>query len=119
MPEPTTDGDTQAQRNAKVADTFLQRWTRERAPLARRRFHARRQRLLRLRRARAERRRPSPGQGLFLQSSCIPAIHGDQMPEPVNRAAMPGRDADRATKQTVIRAAVNRVRHRRRGARES
>jgi electron transport complex protein RnfB len=92
MPEPT-HGDRRAQRNVKVADIFLQWWMRERAPLARRRFHARQQRLMRLRRARAERRRS------------------------MKRAAMPGRNADRAIKQAVIRAAVKRARHR--GARES
>jgi len=96
MPEPeslpATHGDTQAQRNVKVADTFLQRWMRERAPRARRRFNARQHRLMRLRRARPERRR-------------------------LERAVMPGRDADHAVKQAVIRAAVNRARHR--GARES
>ncbi len=89
-----TDIDVEALRNSNVADTFLQRWMRERAPLARRRFRARQQRLLRLRQARAERRR-------------------------IKRAAMPGHDADRATKQAVIRAAVNRARQRRCGARES
>jgi len=141
------DAGTQTRWNTKVADSFLARWMRERAPLARRRFHARRQRQLRLLQARVERRRSSPGQGLFLQSPCIPAIahggagavkhmecaraaiHGGQMqevgqcleqlprtPEPMRRAAMPGRDADRATKQAVIRGAVDRARHRRRGA---
>ncbi|TDJ16227.1 MAG: RnfABCDGE type electron transport complex subunit B [Gammaproteobacteria bacterium] len=78
--------------HAKVADSFLEGWMRERAPLARRRFHARRQRQLQLRQARGERRR---------------------LKKP---AAMPGRDADRATKQAVIRGAVERARHRRRGA---
>ena len=92
MPEPM-HGDVQAQRKVKAADPFLQWWMHERAPLARRRFHARQQRLMRLRRARAERRRP------------------------MKRAAMPGRDADRAIKQAVIRAAVKRANHR--GARES
>jgi electron transport complex protein RnfB len=77
--------------HAKVADSFLEGWMRERAPLARRRFHARRQRQLQLRQARAERRRSK------------------------KPAAMPGRDADRATKQAVIRGAVDRARHRRRG----
>ncbi len=76
-----TDAGTQTRWNTKVADVFLAGWMRERAPLARRRFHARRQRQLRLRQTRAERRRTSPGQGLFLQSSCIPAIHGGHMQE--------------------------------------
>jgi len=61
---------------------------RERAVLARRRFRARQERLLRPRRTRAERRKPK-------------------------RVAMPGRDADRATKRDVIRAAVERTRQRR------
>ncbi len=74
-----------------TSGTFLQRWMGQRAALARRRFLARQQRLQRLRHLRAERRR-------------------------MKRAAMPGRDADRATKQAVIRAAVARARHRRRGA---
>ncbi len=78
-------------RNASLADSFLEGWMRERAPLARRRFQARRQR--QLRQARTEGR-------------------------PLNRAAMPGRDADRATKQAVIRGAVDRARHRRRAARD-
>ena len=69
--------------NAKATELFLQRWMRERAPLARRRFQARQQRLLRL-----SRRRTSAGR----------------------RRAMPGRDADRAAKQAVIRAAVKRAR---------
>ena len=95
MPEPmtmtATDAGTQPRWNAGLADSFLEGWMRERAPLARRRFHARQQRQLRLRQARAERRR-------------------------FKHAAMPGRDADRATKQAVIRSAVDRARHRRRGA---
>jgi electron transport complex protein RnfB len=107
-----TDAGTQTRWNTKVADVFLAGWMRERAPLARRRFHARRQR-----------QRTSPGmdevgrsrQGLFPTIPCIPAIHGGQTPEPTIRAAMPGRDADRATKQAVIRGAVDRARHRRRG----
>ncbi|MEE9265161.1 MAG: RnfABCDGE type electron transport complex subunit B [Gammaproteobacteria bacterium] len=92
-PEPmtATDAGTQPRWNAGLADSFLEGWMRERAPLARRRFHARQQRQLRLRQARAERRR-------------------------FKHAAMPGRDADRATKQAVIRSAVDRARHRRRGA---
>ncbi len=87
-----TDAGAQPGWNAGPADSFLERWMRERAPLARRRFHARRQRQLRLRQARAERRR-------------------------FKHVAMPGRDADRATKQAVIRGAVDRARHRRRGVR--
>jgi len=71
---------------AKVTDTFLQQWMQERAPLARRRFQARQQRLLRLSRTRTGGRRR------------------------MKRAAMPGRDADRAAKQAVIRAAVDRAR---------
>ena len=78
-------------RNSSLADSFLEGWMRERAPLARRRFQARRQR--QLRQARTE------GRSL-------------------NRATMPGRDADRATKQAVIRGAVDRARHRRRAARD-
>jgi electron transport complex protein RnfB len=67
---------------------FLDRWMAERSTRARRRFRAREQRLPRLGRARAERRRHKA-------------------------AAMPGRDADRITKQAVIRAAVERARQRR------
>jgi electron transport complex protein RnfB len=77
-----------------ASETFLQRWMDGRAALARRRFLARQERLLRSRRVRAERRR-------------------------MHRAAMPGRDADRATKQAIIRAAVDRAHHRRRGARDA
>lgn len=80
-----------AVRDADARGSFLNRWMRERAGLARRRFEARNERLSRRRRARAGRR------------TC-------------KRAAMPGRDADRATKRDVIRAAVERVRQRR-GAR--
>jgi electron transport complex protein RnfB len=80
---------SQPRPDASLADTFLEGWMRQRAPLARRRFQARRRR--QLRQARTE--------GLRL-----------------NRAAMPGRDADRATKQAVIRGAVVRARHRRRAA---
>jgi len=65
-----------------------------RAALARRRFLARQERLLGLRRARAERRRNK------------------------GAAIMPGREADRAAKQAFIRAAVDRARHRRRSARD-
>lgn len=71
-----------------VPPSFLTRWMRSRAAHARERFIARRERLMRTRRARADRRRQK-------------------------RAAMPGRDADRATKQAVIRAAVHRARQRR------
>jgi electron transport complex protein RnfB len=79
-------GDTEAGNN------FLERWMRERAPSARRRFLNRQQRLCRMRESRARRRRG----------------HG----------AMPGRDADRATKQAIIRAAVERALHRRRNTRQ-
>ncbi len=82
---------SRGRRNASLADSFLEGWMRERAPLARRRFQARRQR--QLRQTRTEGR-------------------------PLNRAAMPGRDADRVTKQAVIRGAVDRARHRRRAARD-
>lgn len=75
-------------RRANAPDSFLQQWMRERAALARRRFRAREARLLRVHRARDERRRRQ-------------------------RAAMPGRDANRAAKRAVIRAAVNRARSRR------
>jgi len=77
-----------------TSGTFLQRWMGQRAALARRRYLARQQRLQRLRHLRAERRR-------------------------MKRAAMPGRDADRAAKQAIIRAAVARARHRRRGAQDA
>jgi electron transport complex protein RnfB len=86
------DSGTNARAGASGA--FLQRWMDERAALARRRFLARQQRLQKLRQLRAERRR-------------------------MKRAAMPGRDADRATKQAIIRAAVARARHRRRGAQDA
>ena len=89
-----TRADSGAKARAGTTGTFLQRWMGERAALARRRFHARQQRLEKLRRLRGERR-------------------------PMKRAAMPGRDADRATKQAVIRAAVARARHRRRGAEDA
>lgn len=72
---------------------FLGGWMHQRAPLARRRFEARERRLARARRERSERRRR-------------------------RRAAMPGRDADRATKRAVIEAAVERARQRRRVIRE-
>ncbi len=101
-----TDAGMQTRWNTKVADVFLAGWMRERAPLARRRFHARRQRQLRLRQTRVERRRTSPG---------MDEVGRSRTPEPTIRAAMPGRDADRATKQAVIRGAVDRARHRRRG----
>jgi electron transport complex protein RnfB len=93
MPEPMTmtamSAGTQPRWNAELAESFLEGWMRERAPLARRRFHARRRRLL----------RQTPAQR-----------------RPMKRAAMPGRDADRTAKQAVIRGAVDRARHRRRGA---
>ena len=93
MSEPMTmtamNAGTQPRWNAELAESFLERWMRERAPLARRRFHARRRRQL----------RQTPAQR-----------------RPMKHAAMPGRDADRTTKQAVIRGAVDRARHRRRGA---
>ena len=73
---------------------LLRRWMGGRAALARRRFLARRQRLERLRKLRLGGRR----------GHC---------------AAMPGRDADRATKQAVIRAAVARARQRQAGAEDT
>jgi electron transport complex protein RnfB len=87
---------TPANREDGVLDCggdFLSRWMRRRAPLARQRFEARERRLARARRERSERRRR-------------------------RRAAMPGRDADRATKRAVIEAAVERTRQRRRSIRE-
>jgi H+/Na+-translocating ferredoxin:NAD+ oxidoreductase subunit B len=84
--------------NAKVADTFLQRWMHERAPLARRRFQARQQRL------RRPSRTPEP------TSPGMDEVERSRTPEPMKRATMPGRDADRGAKQAVIRAAVNRAR---------
>jgi electron transport complex protein RnfB len=86
LPAANKDGDTKW--DAKAPDSFLSWWMRERAASVRRRFLARQERLLQLRRARAERKRR-------------------------RRTAIPGRDADRATKQAVIRAAVDRARHRR------
>ena len=68
---------------------FLGDWMRWRAPLARRRYEARERRLADRRRERLARRRR-------------------------RAAAMPGRDADRATKRAVIEAAVERARRRRR-----
>ena len=91
---PVTQADTGAKPAAGATETFLQRWMDTRAALARRRFLARQERLLGLRRVRAERRR-------------------------MQRAAMPGRDADRATKQAFIRAAVGRASHRRRGMQDA
>lgn len=104
---PLTNMDPQARRDTKAADAFLERWMRERAPRARRRFHARQQRLVRLRRPRTERRRLQ--RAAIAHGSAGAAKHRE-----CARAAMPGRDADRATKQAIIRGAVNRVRHRRR-----
>jgi len=69
--------------SAAAQPTFLERWMRERAPSARRRFENRRRRL-----AKTERRRS-------------------------RQAALPGRDANRATKQAAIEAAVERARLRR------
>ena len=91
MSPPATQVDTRTKPSAGMTETFLQQWMGARAALARRRFLARQERLARLRRVRAERRR-------------------------MKRAALPGRDADRATKQAIIRAAVDRARQRRRGA---
>ena len=91
---PATDADTGATASAGVTESVLQRWMGTRAALARRRFLARQERLLRLQRVRIERRR-------------------------MKAAAMPGRDADRATKQAFIRAAVDRARHRRRGMQDA
>jgi hypothetical protein len=87
---------TPADREDGVLDCggdFLSRWMHRRAPLARQRFEARERRLACARRERSERRRR-------------------------RRAAMPGRDADRATKRAVIEAAVERARQRRRSIRE-
>ena len=89
-----TQAHSRALPSAGSTETVLQRWMGTRAALARRRFLARQERLLGLRRARAERRRNKG-------------------------AAMPGRDADRAAKQAFIRAAVDRARHRRRSARDA
>ena len=71
------------------AGDFLERWMRERAPLARRRFASRQARL----------HRPRAGAG------------GRRL----ESGRLPGRDASRATKQAIIRAAVDRAsrRHRR------
>jgi electron transport complex protein RnfB len=68
---------------------FLESWLRRRAPLARRRFEHRSRRLERARSERLERRRS-------------------------RRSGRIRRDAERAAKQTVIRAAVRRARARRR-----
>jgi electron transport complex protein RnfB len=73
-----------------VGGDFLRRWMGERAPAARRRFRNRQARLHRLQAERARRRE--------------------------RRSAMPGRDADRATKQAVIHQAVERALRRRRSA---
>lgn len=88
MTLPPTGGEVEASSATQPFAAFLDRWMAERATRARRRFRAREQRLPRLGRARAERRRHKA-------------------------AAMPGRDADRITKQAVIRAAVERARQRR------
>ena len=86
LPDPRVDCDT--------GPSFLERWLRERAPSARRRFENRRQRVRRIRASRSAKAQPE-------------------------RAAMPGRDADRATKQAVIRAAVERAGQRRQRVRRS
>ncbi len=72
---------------ATRADLF-EHWMRERAPLARRRYENRQLRLRRAREKRAAQR--------------------------LERGRLPGRDANRAEKQAVIRAAVERARQRRR-----
>lgn len=74
-------------------EEFLRRWLHERAPSARRRFDARQRRLRRGSGRRARRQR--------------------------ERTGLPGRDADRATKQAVIRDAVERSMERRRRARRN
>lgn len=84
-------GESGAKGETEAGDNLLEHWMRERAASARRRFLNRQQRLRRMRESRARRRR--------------------------GHAAMPGRDADRATKQAIIRAAVERALHRRRNAR--
>lgn len=74
---------------AADGESFLADWVRCRAPLARRRYRAREQRLERLGKERRLRRQ--------------------------RRAGMPGRDADRTTKRAVIEAAIERSRLRRIG----
>jgi len=95
---PMSLGDLKADPRTKTGSgatsKLLQRWMGGRAALARRRFLARQQRLQRLRQLRLGGRRG-------------------------HSAAMPGRDADRATKQAVIRAAVARARHRQAGAEDA
>lgn len=93
MPSAPADDETGAGGDAGQRQAFLRRWMRGRAPAARRRFHNRQQRLHRLQARRDREREP--------------------------RAAMPGRGADRATKQAYIRDAVERALQRRRGARKN
>lgn len=85
---PGLEVDAESKRNANTRASFLRRWMRDRAAHAQRRFLSREARLLQMHRARDGRRQRK-------------------------RAAMPGRDADRATKRAIIRAAVNRARERR------
>lgn len=92
VPMTLAGGGAGARSESGAGEDFLERWLRERAPIARRRFINRQQRLHVMRESR-DRRRSA-------------------------RTAMPGRDAERGTKQAVIRAAVERVRERRRGARQ-
>ncbi len=92
MSLPGAEIDAESKYDSEAGASFLGRWLRERAPSARRRFENRQQRLRRI----GETLRVSAGR---------------------KRAAMPGRDADRVTKQAVIRAAVARARQRRRGVR--
>jgi electron transport complex protein RnfB len=91
VPMTLTRGGAGAGSETDSGEDFLERWMRERAPIARRRFLHRQRRLRRMQESRVRRQ---PG-----------------------RAAMPGRDADRTTKQEVIRAAVERALQRRRSAR--
>lgn len=89
MEIPTAGNHVGSGNDAATKIDFLERWMRERAPLARRRYRDRQLRLWRAREKRAEKRR--------------------------QRAGLPGRNADRAEKQAIIRAAVERARQRRRG----
>ena len=86
--------DSRARASSGATDKLLRRWMGGRAALSRRRFLARQQRLEKLRQLHRGGRRRHPG-------------------------AMPGRDADRATKQAVIRAAVARARQRQAGAEDA
>lgn len=91
MPFAHVETKATAGRGRETGQDFLRRWMRERAPSARQRFRDRQQRLRRYRNRHSRRRR--------------------------EREGMPGRDADRATKQAVIRDAVERALERRRSAR--